>query len=124
MTTLPSVYDELDIKPIKIRMATTGRRRADVYVTLMINNKGRHLFRKAKIVSKVGPHQEQQTSLVVWPFGPVKKEILMLKDSDVPHSIKKAEMRILFFDPSFERGLSVGGKFFDIGFNDVEVERQ
>jgi hypothetical protein len=124
MTAYPSVYDDLTIQPVKIRTVSTGRRRADVYATLVINNKGRHLFRKAKIVSKIGPHEERQTSLIVWPFGPTKKEILMLKDTETPHLIKEAEMRILFFDPTFERGLSVGGKFFDIDFDKVEVERQ
>jgi hypothetical protein len=124
MTTVPSVYDDLTIRPVKITVSPTSRRRADVYATLVINNKGRRFFRKAKIVSKIGPHEERQTSVAVWPFGPTKKEVLMLKDTEIPYSIQEAEMRILFYDPSFERGLSMGGKFYDIDFSEIEVERR
>ena len=122
MSEIPTVYDELDIRAVKLRVAPTARRRGDVYATLAINNKGRHIFRRGTIVNKVGLHLEGQTRVCVWPFGPTRKEILMLKDAEVPYKIKQAEMRILFYDPGFERGLNVGGKFYDLDFKDAEVE--
>tara|TARA_Y100000310_G_scaffold171070_1_gene171218 strand:+ start:1125 stop:1499 length:375 start_codon:yes stop_codon:yes gene_type:complete len=118
-----TAYDDLDIRGIKLRVERLGDNRGNVFATLVINNKGRQMFRKGRLVVKVAPHQENQTGVWVWPYGPTTKEIMILRDSEVPRIIKAVDLQMLFFDPSKERGLSVGGRIFDrVDFSEAEVE--
>jgi hypothetical protein len=117
-----TVYDDLEIRGIKITAFYKDGKKGDIMAHLVINNKGRQNFRKGTIVNKVGNHLENQTRVWVFPFGPVTKEIVMLKNVEIPNKIEEIKLRLLFFDPSKERGLSVGGKVFEIDFTDAEVE--
>ena len=100
-----TAYDDLDIRGIKLRVERLGDNRGNVFATLVINNKGRQMFRKGRIVVKVSPHQERRFGIWVWPYGPSKKEIMILKNADVPRIIKEVSLQLLFFDPTKERGL-------------------
>jgi len=117
-----SVYDYISIKGSRVQVQRNGNGLANVSVTLVINNNSRHLFRSGRIVVKQTPHKEVQTSLWVWPFGPTTKEIQILRDTEVPRTINNLDLQVLFYDPSKERGLSVGGKMFDVDFSNAEVE--
>ncbi|MDP6413817.1 MAG: hypothetical protein QGG54_02065 [Gammaproteobacteria bacterium] len=117
-----SLYDSISIKGTKVRVQRNGKGLSSVYVTLAINNNSRHLFRGGRLVVKQAPHKEVQTSVWVWPFGPTEKEIQILRNAEVPWTVKNLELQVLFYDPAKERGLSVGGKIFDVDFSNAEVE--
>lgn len=120
--TIHSVYDDLEVKGSRLRIQRGEGNRGDIYATVVFNNKGRHTFKWGTIVNKTAPWEEAQTRIWVWPFGPTKKEVLMLHDTELPRTVNEVDFQILFFDRSKERGLSVGGKIFDVNFKGAEVE--
>jgi hypothetical protein len=122
---IKTVYDEIEIRGAKVTVKpnTPDGERGDIYATLILNNKGRHTFRKGRIVNKTNDvGEENATKVLVWPFGPTKKEILMLSDTDVPRDIKNVELQVMFYDPKKERGLNSGGKIYRVDFTGAEVE--
>jgi len=122
---IKTVYDEIEIRGGKVivKPTTPDNSRGDIHAMLILNNKGRHTFRKAHIVNKTNDVGEETTAkVIVWPFGPTKKEILMLKDVDIPRDIKNVKLQVMFFDPKKERGLNSGGKIFTVDFTGAEVE--
>tara|TARA_Y100000310_G_C20610262_1_gene777639 strand:+ start:192 stop:572 length:381 start_codon:yes stop_codon:yes gene_type:complete len=124
MTGWQSAYDDLEIKGVKITVVRTDPRMnfGDVFATLVINNKGRHSFLRGRIVNKIANSQENQTGVMVLPYGPTTKKITMLKNVELPYRITDVQLQVLFYQSSWERGMNVGGKMFDVDFSEAEVE--
>ena len=120
-----TVYDDIEIRGAKVSVKPSApdAGRGDIYATLIISNRSRHTFRKGRIVNKINDvGEENTTKVIVWPYGPTKKQILMLQDTDIPRDIKFVQLQVMFYDPKKERGLNSGGKIYNVDFTGAEVE--
>ena len=117
-----SDYRPISIIGTKIMVQYTSGDRGNIIVSLLIKNTGGKTFRNGRLVIWDAPYEQREEKVWLWGHSRVKKEMVILRNVEIPRRIDSIDLKLLFYDGGLRRGKNRGGRVFDVPFDGCEIE--